>query len=255
MNSLLSSDEPSPFELLNENGPSPFFFTADHAGRYIPKTLGDLGVPASELERHIAWDIGIAEVTRRLATRLNAYAILQPYSRLVIDCNRPPEVDSSIVDLSEHTEIPGNRDLSTEQRHLRRQAIFEPYHARIEAALSHRERAGRPTILIAMHSFTPCYKGATRVWECGVLYNRDNRLALRVKDALQNEGLVVGDNEPYFVSDDSDYGVPHYGERRGNVHVELEVRQDLIADAVGQQRWCELLERALPVAAAPFLGS
>lgn len=250
---LLSADEPVPFEVHADTGASPFLFTADHAGRYLPRSLGDLGVPPSELSRHIAWDIGIAEVSRLVAAHLGAFVILQPYSRLVIDCNRPPEVDSSIATVSEHTVIPGNIGLSQQQRQQRRSAVFDPYHARIEAELDRRTRAGQSTLLIAMHSFTPSFKGQDRIWEAGVLYNRDSRLALRLRDVLQTHGLTVGDNQPYFVSDDSDYGVPRYGEQRGNPHVEVEIRQDLIADAAGQRRLAEILCQALPLAAAPFL--
>lgn len=252
--SLLGPDEPPPYEVTSNPHTSPFLFTADHAGRYIPRSLGSLGVSESELMRHIAWDIGIAEVSRLLAHALNAYLILQPYSRLVIDCNRPPEADSSIATLSEHTEIPGNRDLTAQQREERKRLIFDPYHARIEAELARREQVGQPTVLVAMHSFTPSYKGFDREWEAGVLYNRDSRLALRLRERLLAEGLVVGDNEPYFVSDESDYGIPRYGEQRGLLHVELEIRQDLITSPQGQQRWCDLLSRALPEAAAAFLA-
>ena len=253
MSTLLQVGEPAPFEVLESDGQSPFLFTADHAGRYLPKCLGNLGVAESELGRHIAWDIGIAEVSRLVAAHFRAFLILQPYSRLVIDCNRPPEVESSIATLSEHTEIPGNVGLKPEQRRERRTAIFDPYHARIEAELARRKHAGQPSVVIAMHSFTPRYKSNDRIWQAGVLYNRDSRLALRLRDVLIGEGLVVGDNEPYFVSDESDYGIPRYGEQRGNVHVELEIRQDLISDPAGQRRWSEILCRALPIAVAPLL--
>ncbi len=251
---LLSSDEPTPFEVIECGGQSPFLFTADHAGRYIPKTLGNLGVPEAELSRHIAWDIGIAAVSRLVAERLGSFLILQPYSRLVIDCNRPPDAESSIAELSEHTEIPGNKGLTAAERAERRRVVFDPYHARIEAELSRRAATGQPTVVVAMHSFTPSYKGSERRWEAGVLYNRDSRLALRLRGLLLAEGLVVGDNEPYFVSDESDYGIPRYGEQRGNLHVELEIRQDLISSPDGQQRWCDILCRTLPAAVASFIS-
>lgn len=250
---LLAPDEPLPYEVFESDGESPYFFTADHAGRRLPRRLGDLGVDERELERHIAWDIGIAEVSRKVAAQFHAFLILQPYSRLVIDCNRPPEAPSSIATISEHTVIAGNQDLSPEERAERRAEIFDPYHARIEAELARRKSTGQPTIYVAMHSFTPRFKDVDREWHAGVLYNRDSRLALRLRSALQAEGLHVGDNEPYFVSDESDYGIPRYGEQGGLVHVELELRQDLIADAAGQARMSEILCRALPIAAADYL--
>ncbi|HSD34127.1 MAG TPA: N-formylglutamate amidohydrolase, partial [Alphaproteobacteria bacterium] len=125
--------------------------------------------------------------------------------------------------------------------------IFEPYHRRIVAELDRRRAEGRPTVLIAMHSFTPVFKGAARPWHIGVLYNRDPGFAHILRDLLAAEGdLAVGDNEPYFISDESDYGIPVHGERRGIPHVELEIRQDLIADALGQEAWAERLSRLLP---------
>lgn len=252
-NALLQADEPTPFDVVQGRPASPYVLTADHAGRRIPRRLGSLGLSEAELSTHIAWDIGIAGLSRGVASELGAFLIMQTYSRLVIDCNRPTETPGSIVELSEHTQIPGNENLSEQERQSRAREVFHPYHARIEQELERREHAGQRTVLIAMHSFTPRFKGVTRPWEVGVLYNRDKRLAMRLLDALGAEGLVVGDNEPYFVSDDTDYGIPRYGEQRGNVHVEMEFRQDLIADEQGQRRMCELFCRALRSAAAPFV--
>ena len=225
--------------------------TADHAGRAIPKRLGTLGLPDSELARHIAWDIGIAGVTERLAEALDAAAVLQTYSRLVIDCNRQHGLDSSIPTVSELTAIPGNEGLSSDEREARRREIFQPYHARIEELLESRSASGRRTLLIAMHSFTPVFKGVSRDVEVGILYNRDVRLPHIMLDLLRHEGdLNVGDNEPYAVGDLSDYTVPVHGERRGLPHVEIEIRQDLIADAAGQAAWAARLARLLPDADA-----
>jgi predicted N-formylglutamate amidohydrolase len=249
MTELLAPDEPSPVRVLRTNGRSELFVTADHAGRTIPRNLGQLGVPDRELERHIAWDIGIAGVTERLSAALDATAVLQTYSRLVIDCNRDPEAPSSIPEVSETTEIPGNRRLSAEQRAARRQAIFEPYHACIRALLDARKAAGRPTVFVAMHSFTPVFKGESRAMQVGVLYNRDVRLAAIMLELLRSEGdLTVGDNAPYAVSDVTDYGVPVHAERRGLAHVEIEIRQDLIADEAGQVAWATRFERLLRAA-------
>ena len=249
MTDLLAPDEPSPVRVLRENGRSALFLTGDHAGRTIPRSLGQLGLPDGELERHIAWDIGIAGVTERLSAALDATAVLQTYSRLVIDCNRDPQVPSSIPEISEMTEIPGNAGLSAEQRAARRQAIFEPYHARIRTLLDARRAAGQRTVFVAMHSFTPVFKGESRAMQVGVLYNRDVRLANIMLDLLRAEGdLTVGDNAPYAVSDVTDYGVPVHAERRGLAHVEIEIRQDLIADDAGQAAWAARFERLLRAA-------
>lgn len=246
---LLAPDEPPPVVVEHADGRSPFLLTADHAGNRLPRRLGDLGLDAIERERHIAWDIGIAEVSRRLADRLDAFLILQTYSRLAIDCNRSPEVASSIVTLSELTPIPGNHDLDPRNRDLRVREIFQPYHDRIVAELDRRLRAARRTVLVVMHSFTPVFKGAARPWHIGVLYNRDPRYGRILLDLLRAEGdLVVGDNEPYAISDESDYTLPVHGERRGIPHVELEVRQDLIDNDTGQRAWADRLARLLPIA-------
>jgi predicted N-formylglutamate amidohydrolase len=247
---LLAPDEPAPFERLPDRATSPFLITCDHAGKRLPRALGDLGLSEADRERHIAWDLGAAGVARELARELGAFAALQSYSRLVIDCNRRPGVPSSIADLSEATEIPGNRGLSPAEAARRARDIFAPYHTGILAELERRTRAAQPTVLIAMHSFTPSFKGIARPWHVGVLYNRDTRLAHALLKLLQSEpALVVGDNEPYAVSDLSDYGVVEYGERLGHPHVELEIRQDLLQDAAAQRAWAlrmaELLPRAL----------
>jgi predicted N-formylglutamate amidohydrolase len=246
---LLTADDLAPLQVLGAAARSDFFLTADHAGRAIPARLGTLGVPQAERERHIAWDIGIAGVTERLSTLIDATAVLQTYSRLVIDCNREPGHATSIPEISELTEIPGNHHLTPQQREARRREVFAPYHDQIAALLDARDAEGRRTVLIAMHSFTPIFKGEPRSVQVGVLYNRDDRLARIMLELLRAEpDLVVGDNTPYAITDTSDYTVPVHGEQRGLPHVEIEIRQDLIADAAGQAEWAARLARLLPIA-------
>ncbi|MGH7031408.1 MAG: N-formylglutamate amidohydrolase [Stellaceae bacterium] len=248
---LLDQDEPDPADLDNEAGGSAFFLTCDHGGRAIPRRLGRLGLAEPDTVRHIAWDIGIAAVGRLLSARLDAALIVQTYSRLVIDCTRDPSVPSSIPELSEDTEIPGNRGLTAATREARFEAVFRPYHDRIIAALDRRREAGRTSVLVALHSFTPVFKGVSRPWHIGVLYNRDPRLAHPLLGLLRAEGdLHVGDNEPYRVTDQTDYTVPVHGERRGLAYLEIEIRQDLIAEPSGQAAWAERLARLLPAAYA-----
>jgi predicted N-formylglutamate amidohydrolase len=252
---LLDPDEPAPAVLVNADGNSPFLLACDHAGNRIPRRLGTLGLSEADRQRHIAWDIGIAGVGRALAPLLDAALILQTYSRLVIDCNRDPAVASSIPEISEVTEIPGNLGLDAAARAGRQAAIFRPYHERIAAMLDRRAAEGRRTVLVALHSFTPVYEGVRRPWHAGVLYNRDARLAHALLSLLREEGdLVVGDNEPYRVSDLTDYTVPVHGEKRGLPHVEIEIRQDLIAMPEGQARWAQRLARLLPAAGAARRG-
>jgi predicted N-formylglutamate amidohydrolase len=252
---LLSADEPPPVLELRPQGRSNFVIVVDHAGRRIPRVLGNLGLPASELERHIAWDIGALEVARRVSAALDAPLVAQNYSRLVIDCNRDPGVATSIATVGESVEIPGNRALSAAAAAARRTAIFEPYHARIRALLDARAAAGRRTILVAQHSMTDVFKGAQRPMQAAVLYNRDRRFAGLVLDLLRREpgALLIGDNEPYFVSDDTDYSIPRHGEARGLPHVEIEIRQDLITHAAGQDEWGARIVRTLLEAERLFL--
>jgi predicted N-formylglutamate amidohydrolase len=246
---ILTAGDPAPVLVGREAGASPILLTCDHAGQRIPARLGTLGLPERELNRHIAWDIGAWAVSLRLADALDAVAIGQLYSRLVIDSNRPTDVPSSVPAVSDGTEIPGNIGITDSERAARYAEIMRPYHDRIAAELD--RRTGRPVFLIAMHSFTPVYLGVTRPWHVGTLYNRDARLARILLDLFRAEpGLVVGDNEPYAASDLSDYCIPVHGEARGLPHVGLEIRQDLISEEAGQQRWADLLARVLPAAIA-----
>lgn len=248
---LIAPDEPHPVETLNPEGASDLFLIADHAGRRIPAALGTLGLDETERARHIAWDIGIAGVTRRLSATLGAAAIMQRYSRLVIDCNRPPGVASSIPRISEATEIPGNAAVDAAEADRRRLEIFDPYHAAITATLDARAAAGRRTVLIAMHSFTPTFHGVSRPWHIGLLHLHDRRLATKLLALLRAEpDLVVGDNEPYQATEESDYAIPVHGERRGLPHVGIELRQDLIAEPDGEAAWAARLARLLPLAAS-----
>jgi len=241
---LLGKDEVPPVLEQNAQGRSPFLLTADHYGRMIPRALGDLGVPAGELTRHIAWDIGIAGVAEALSKQIDAHLIAQRYSRLVIDCNRPPGVPSSIPVMSEATAIPGNENLVPGAAEARRVAIFDPYHRRIAEVIDARLRAGMPTVLVALHSFTPVNAGVARPWHIGTLYHRDTRLPPLLLRLLRAEtDLVVGDNEPYAVSDATDYGIPVHGEARGLMNTGIEIRQDLIADPAGQKQWAARLAR------------
>jgi predicted N-formylglutamate amidohydrolase len=248
---LLAADDPPVFHVARESGASPYVLICDHAGRVLPRALGTLGVDESERMRHIAWDIGAAGVARDLAERLDAFLILATYSRLAIDLNRPPGVPSSIATISEHTRVPGNEGISAADAELRRRELFDPYHDRIRAELDARAQAARASVLVSVHSFTPSFKGESRKWHAGVLYQRDARLGHVVLAQLRADpDLHVGDNQPYAVSDATDYSIVTHGEQRGIAHVELEIRQDLIADPAGQRAWAERLARVLQSPAA-----
>jgi predicted N-formylglutamate amidohydrolase len=252
---LLESDEPVAVLEERRSGSSNFVIVVDHASRRIPRRLGTLGLPAAELERHIAWDIGALGVATQVAAALDAPLLAQNYSRLVIDCNRDPSVASSIPVIGETIAIPGNIGLDAAHVQARRTEIFDPYHQRVRALLDERFAAGRISILVAQHSMTNVFKGAHREMHAAVLYNRDRRFAGIVLDKLRSEtGLIIGDNEPYFVSDETDYTIPHHAEVRSLAHVEIEIRQDLLQNDVGQAEWARRITRVLREAERDFLG-
>lgn len=241
---LLLPGDPDPVLAYNTHAVSPFLLTADHAGRAVPRALGRLGLSEAELNRHIGWDIGIWGVTQRLASLLGAPAFGQVYSRLVVDCNRDPAWAGAVPEVSESTVVPGNQGLSAAARAARVAAVWQPYHARLEAEII----ARRPAAVIAMHSMTDVYKGVARPWQASVLFNRHRAFSDALAPLLRAEGLTVGENEPYVVTDMNDYSVPVHVERRGLPYLELEIRQDLIGDAVGQDWWAQLLARIIPLA-------
>lgn len=239
--------------VLNTGAASPFVLLGDHAGREIPRSLGDLGLPPAAMERHIAWDIGVAGLGQRLSQALDACFIGQRFSRLVIDCNRAPQRTDAIPEVSDGVQIPGNCGLMPADARARHAAIAAPYQARIAAELD--ARAGRPTTLISLHSFTPSMQGFDRPWRFGVLHAEDSPFSLAVLAELraaQGDGLV-GDNQPYRM-DDVDFTVPHHARPRGLDYLELEVRQDLIADAAGQRWAADLLADLLPKALRAVSG-
>ncbi|MET0295298.1 MAG: N-formylglutamate amidohydrolase [Phenylobacterium sp.] len=221
----------TPFAVEREDGASPLVLICDHAGRAIPAGLS-LGVASADMDRHIAWDIGVAELGRRLSMRLDACLVTQPYSRLAIDCNRSPERADAVPETSDGTEIPGNRSLSAAARQARVDAIHTPYHRRIETLLDSRSAARRGATLLFLHSFTPSLAGVARPWRFGVLHTGE-AFALALLAGLRAADLgEIGDNAPYAM-DDTDYTAARHGRRRGLDFAELEVRQDLIAEPAG----------------------
>jgi predicted N-formylglutamate amidohydrolase len=251
--SLLGPDDPVPVACVNPEGASRFVLTCEHAGRAIPASLGDLGIEPGEMDRHIAWDIGAAATARRLAAVLDAPLVMQRYSRLVVDCNRPPQAPDLMPEVSDGTMIPGNRAVPEAQRQARLREIFDPYHRTIADLLD--ARAGLPgPILFSVHSFTPALRvnPKPRPMELGLLFNRDDRLALSLEAALAAVGNphVVARNEPYHVGEGTDYTIPVHGEGRGLPHLLIEIRNDRIATEEEARAMGDLLARALERAEA-----
>jgi len=228
--------------VANADGSAALVLVCEHASNHIPARYAGLGLPASELRRHIAWDIGAAALSWRLSALLDAPLILSGASRLLIDCNRPPGVPSSITLVSEATPIPGNQGLSPEEVLARRIAFFDPFQAAVTRVLDAREAAGMATTILGVHSFTPIFLGAPRPWQAGVLYLNAVAFGARMRDALREDrALTIGDNEPYQVNLEEDYTVPVHGDARGIPAALIEVRQDLLGTEAGIEAWAQRL--------------
>lgn len=248
---LLAEEDPDPVGHERPESRSGILILVDHAGQLVPVRLQRLGLTVGELDRHIAWDIGALGVAKRLSAALDAELIYQRYSRLVIDCNRPLHVESAFVTQADGSQIHANAVLGAREAGMRVAEIFHPYHAAIAAALDRRHAEGQPTALVSIHSFTPSHGDhpAPRPWQISVLFNRDDRLGLALAGRLEADGdVVVGVNEPYVVDDEGDYSIPVHAEARGLAHVEIEIRQDLIAADGGQADWAGRLARLIPAA-------
>jgi predicted N-formylglutamate amidohydrolase len=232
--------------ILRPEGSGRFVLFCDHASNYIPLELHDLGLPASELGRHIAWDIGAAGVTEALSQIFDAPAIFCNTSRLVIDCNRHLNASDLIPEVSDGTMIPGNLHLSAAARATRIELWFHPYHDAVESILLEREARGVQSIAVSIHSMTPCLAGEPRPWQIALSSHADRSFADPVLAALRRSGeVVVGDNQPYDLDPEVDYSVPFHALRRKLPHIQVEFRQDEISDATTQHLWAMRFAQAL----------
>ncbi len=250
---LLAVDEPPPYSVINPDGASPYLLLCEHASNRIPRALGDLGLPEAELRRHIAWDIGVSALSQHLSRTLDAPLFMANYSRLVIDCNRPLGVPSAIPEVSETTEIPGNRALTAAERQQRIDTLFTPFAATVARRLDGLQKAGKRPVVVGIHSFTPVYSGRQRPWHAGILYGRAVEFGQTLIRGLQADAaLAIGDNEPYTIHPDEDYTVPVHADDRGLPGALIEVRHDLIDTLAGVGEWGERLTRCLAGALKEF---
>ncbi len=256
MHNLLGDGEGHPAHIVNENGTSPILLVCEHASNRLPKSLGTLGLSDADMQRHIAWDIGAEGTSRILSKLLDAPLILQRYSRLAFDCNRPPEAAGAMPEVSEIHNIPGNRNLLPSARLARTREIYRPFHRAIEDILDQRAAEKRPTVMVTIHSFTPVYKGKARDFDVGFLFDRDNWLANFLIKAFPTEKARL--NEPYGPKDGVMHTTNLHAGSRGLKHVMIEIRNDLIANHAGQNNWANHLTvplaQASTILAATNLG-
>ena len=243
---LLGPADPPPFRLIDRRGDSQCLVVADHAGMAVPEALRGLGLGPEVFQRHIAVDLGSREVALLLAQRLGASLILANYSRLVVDLNRRLDDPTAFIPDNDGVSIPGNQNLGLEEKQGRAEAIYHPYHRAIDNLLDAIFEQGRAPVIVSTHSFTPVLGERRRPWHIGVLWDKDPRIARPLLARLRlHPDLVVGDNEPYSGSHPADYTIDHHGEDRGVANVALELRQDLLRDQAGIERWSALLAEAL----------
>ncbi len=245
--------------LLAPHGRSCFVLVCDHASRLLPADHGNLGLEPADLHRHIAWDIGAADVTRALSAELDAPAVLSGYSRLLVDCNRAPDDPSRCPESSDGTAIPGNHGLTPAEKDARDRRFAAPYHRAVDRMVQEAERRlGHPPAIVSVHSFTPVFQGRERPWHVGILWNEvDGRLALPVMNLLRTDAaLCVGDNQPYSARQPEGLTMRRHAEEPGLPHILFELRQDLIDTPDGATAWAHrlalVLDRALQHCPPPF---
>jgi predicted N-formylglutamate amidohydrolase len=250
----LAPDDPQPFAVQLRDGVGQIVLSCEHGGQALPRCLDNRALAPDDMDRHIAWDVGAGPTARLVSERLDAPLALQPYSRLVVDSNRPRHAVDLAPAVSDGSVIAFNHSLDQSELELRWSAIHQPFHAKVDQLVETR----RPRAFVSIHSFTPQLRdGAPRPMAVGLLVRRDPAFAVAFAAALgelaPNELIAM--NAPYQIEDDSDYTIPIHAEPRGLAHVLIELRNDLIADQAGIERWGSLISAALAQAVAALNDS
>jgi predicted N-formylglutamate amidohydrolase len=241
---IMASSEPelSVARVENPNGSSPILLICEHASNRLPAQYGTLGLDATALESHIAWDPGALGVARALSQALDAPLVHATVSRLVLDLNRDPAAPDSITSVSERTIIPGNQDLDPAERSRRVEEVYHRFHNATDALINERVAAGATHAVVSIHSFTPTYRDVLRPWHIGLIFAKDARLASQVAAGLKrDEELIVGMNEPYSPADRVFHTLERHAERRGLAPLMIEIRNDLLRDPDQQMSWSDRL--------------
>jgi predicted N-formylglutamate amidohydrolase len=242
------------FDIINSSGDANIVLICEHASNHIPQRHNNLGLSAEQLKLHIAWDIGIAEVTKKLAHTLNAPAILARFSRLLIDANRALDQKGLIPERSDNIEIPGNQNLSQKDISHRINKYYTPFHQKTDQLIQLKAKNVNAPLIINMHSFTPVMNGTQRPWQIGMLWNKDPRIAQVLIKTLTEKGFNVGDNQPYS-GQKLNHTMNTHGTNHGFAHVNIEIRQDEIDHIEGVKKWSTIIaEELLMVREMPDMG-
>ena len=233
------------FAVENPGAEGNVVLICEHASHNIPETFGTLGLSSDVLKSHIAWDPGALAVSRLLSSKLDATLVYQRYSRLIYDCNRPPESAAAMPVTSEIYDIPGNEDLSEAERFARTSALYVPFHDRVSALVAEREAAGRAAVIVTIHSFTPVYHGQFRPVQIGILHDRDSRLADAMLGAVKGQAYRVERNAPYGPEDGVTHTLRLHALPGGLLNVMIEIRNDLIQNEDGQRVAADFLTRLM----------
>lgn len=240
---LLNENEAPAYDLINPKGSGQVILVCDHASSRVPQVLSNLGLTEVQLNDHIGYDAGAAELARELSSLLDAPLILANYSRLVIDCNRNLACEASIPEISDGITVPGNIKLDIQQRVQRQEEIFHAYHDAVARLLE--ARLQNHPVMISIHSFTPILQGKRRPWSVGVCYGKDRRLADLFLTELRGKlGSRIGDNQPYSIEAEVDFTLPHHAGKRGLPHVMFELSCDQLRTADSVTRWAHRLAHA-----------
>ena len=232
---LLTAEEGDPVAVENADARGRVILVCEHASRTMPASLGKLGLSEDVLESHIAWDPGALDVSRLMAKALDATLYFQRFSRLVYDCNRPPDSPAAMPEKSEVFAVPGNAALSEAERNARTEGLYAPFRDGLSRLVRDRIAAGRAPVLVTVHTFTPVYFGKSRTVEVGILNDADSRLADGMLKAAESSMLFdTRRNEPYGPDDGVTHTLKEHGLANGLLNVMIEVRNDLVKDEVGQ---------------------
>jgi predicted N-formylglutamate amidohydrolase len=245
VSTLLAPDEPGPFRVLNPLAELPVLLVCDHASHRFPKSLGDMGLDPFARRCHLAIDIGAGPLTEKLAASLKVTAVVQNYSRLIVDCNRQLMDPGAFLEYGDGIIVPGNRNLHQEDKDLRASALYWPYHVAIDEQIERLASVGPPPAFISIHSFTPVLNGESRAWQIGVLWDKDEQLREIFLEGFRAAGYYTGDNVPYSGKAPQDFTIDHHAEEIGLPHIGIEIRQDLVDDEEGIAEIAAVMHRII----------